>query len=353
MASRHFLGFNNSRDIPIRVKGGQFELHGLDPDVAVPFYFLDAKNELGATVEISGKSADAAPLVVHLQPCGKAVARFVDPEGKPHAKQSPAATFVLSPERIGAAGKHAPEVWADAEFMNYVDLEHYGRNQLTDDDGRFTFVALIPVATYKVALFNKTSSWDAKDFSVKSGETLQLPDIVIPDPAPKPTPNAAAEAKSEVIRAVEPVQKPQLRKEVDRKDIEPSGPRTIAKPENKTGKAGVALPGKAAVQGGGGFHLVRGNTTWIGSEGPPLVYDDYDKHFYISRGVHTVVLPKHTEGFGDFYGQRTLDPGVGRLDSGRVHPASGQSANIVIPRAIDLPAYQLLLQPSAQEALHL
>ena len=183
MVSRHFLGFNNDRESPIRVKDGQFELHGLDPEVAVPFYFLDAKNELGATAEISGKSADAVPLVVHLQPCGKAVARFVDPEGKPQAKQSPCATFLISPERIGAAGKHSPDVWEDLEFMANVDPEHHGYNQLTDDDGKFTFLALIPGATYKV-LFGEPYRLDAKDFSVKSGETLRLPDIVISEPAP-------------------------------------------------------------------------------------------------------------------------------------------------------------------------
>ena len=47
--------------------------------------------------------------------------------------------------------------------------------------------------------------------------------------------------------------------------------------ESKTGQAGVALSGKATDQDGGRFHLVRGNTTWIGSEGAPIVYDEYDK----------------------------------------------------------------------------
>jgi ribosomal protein L7Ae-like RNA K-turn-binding protein len=32
--------------------GGAFELHGLDPEEAVPVYFLDSKNELGAVMEI-------------------------------------------------------------------------------------------------------------------------------------------------------------------------------------------------------------------------------------------------------------------------------------------------------------
>lgn len=193
MASRHFLGFNNYHESPIRVKDGQFELHGLDPEVAVPFYFLDAKNELGATVEISGKSADAAPLVVHLQSCGKAVARFIDPEGKPQAKQSPCATFVISPDRIGAAGKHSREVFGNVEFMAYMDPEHHGHNQLTDDNGKCTFPTLIPGATYQFGILGKCRDSDDEYFAIQSGETLQLPDIVVRDPDVQSQPVATSE----------------------------------------------------------------------------------------------------------------------------------------------------------------
>ena len=73
----------------------------------------------------------------------------------------------------------------------------------------------------------------------------------------------------------------------------------------------------------------------------------------MSWGAHIVVLPKHAEGFWDFYGRRTLPPGVGRMDVSGVHSASGQPANVAMPGAIDLPTYQLLLQPSVQQALNL
>ena len=112
-------------------------------------------------------------------------------------------------------------------------------------------------------------------------------------------------------------------------------------------------PSRPQTRAGGRFHLVRGNTTWLGSDGPPLVYDDYDKNCYMSWGAHTVVLPMHGEGFGDFYGKRALDPGVGRMDVRQVDWKPGQPANVVIPGAIDLPAYHVLLQPSVQKALNL
>ena len=111
--------------------------------------------------------------------------------------------------------------------------------------------------------------------------------------------------------------------------------------------------GKATDQRSGGFHLVRGTTLWLGSIGEPFVYDDYDKHFYMAWGAHIVVLPKPAEGFGDFYRCRTLHPGVGRMAVSDVHSASGQPTNVAMPGAIDLPTYQLLLQPSVQQALKL
>ena len=73
----------------------------------------------------------------------------------------------------------------------------------------------------------------------------------------------------------------------------------------------------------------------------------------MSWGARVVVLPKPAGGFQDFYGTGTLHPGVGRSAVSDVDSASGQPANIAMPGAIDLPTYQLLLQPSVQRALRL
>jgi hypothetical protein len=107
----------------------------------------------------------------------------------------------------------------------------------------------------------------------------------------------------------------------------------------------------ANVPAGETIHLVRSNHTWIGNDGEPLVYDDYDKQFYMSWGAHIVVLAKPAEGFRDFYGARTLHPRTTRMDVSDAAPEP--LANVVLPGAIDLPAYQLLWQPSVQQALHL
>ncbi len=161
------------------------------------------------------------------------------------------------------------------------------------------------------------------------------------------------EMGEKLLTVLTPAQQEQFRAEIDRDVSQPSAPPAKPKPETKAGRSGVTLAGKATHHTGGVFHLVRGNTTWIGSDGVPLMYDDYDKNFYMSWGAHTVVLPKHAEGIRSFYGQRTLFPGVGRMDSAGGHPPSGQPANLVMPGAVDLPAYQLLLQPFVQQALNL
>jgi hypothetical protein len=43
------------------VKSGGFEIHGLDPDAAVPVYFLDPHHKLGAPANLTDKSAADGP----------------------------------------------------------------------------------------------------------------------------------------------------------------------------------------------------------------------------------------------------------------------------------------------------
>jgi hypothetical protein len=169
----------------VTARGGVFELRGLDPENAVPVYFLDPKNELGATVPISGKSAADQPLLVRLSPCGKALARFVDPAGKPRVKYEPNLQIVVTPGPFrGDLRRARKELNSDQGFVANFDRQHYWHGLVTDEDGRCTFPALIPGATYRILIFRTPGEWGEQDFTVKSGETLQLPDIVIPE-APK------------------------------------------------------------------------------------------------------------------------------------------------------------------------
>ena len=121
------------------VTSGRFKIHGLDPDAKVPVYFLDPHHRLGATVNLSGKSAVPGPLTVQLGPCGTAKARLVDATGKPIAgyRASALIMMVVSPGVFRAA---------DTAAIYGIDPINYAQSPVSDAQGRVTFPALVPGA---------------------------------------------------------------------------------------------------------------------------------------------------------------------------------------------------------------
>jgi protocatechuate 3,4-dioxygenase beta subunit len=153
------------------VRGGQFELRGLAAGKDNEVYFLDAERRLGAKVTIR---ADGDSPTVVLKPCGSATAIYVDRDGKPIANAQPMIEFVAAP----GAGRYEmllnrAALTADADFMANVDRTNYSRGPKTDAEGRITFPALIPGATYRVVETNG-QAMSAKTFSVKENETVHL-----------------------------------------------------------------------------------------------------------------------------------------------------------------------------------
>ena len=66
----------------IEVKDGRFEIPGCDPEKPVTFYFLDLKDHLGGTAEISGQLAAKGPITVRLRPTASASILLKGPDGK-------------------------------------------------------------------------------------------------------------------------------------------------------------------------------------------------------------------------------------------------------------------------------
>jgi hypothetical protein len=164
---------------PVEVRAGHFALHGLDPEKTYPVLFLDAENQQGAIVQVSGKQAGGEPLTVRLAPCGSARVRFVDPAGKPLADYHPTVEAIVTP------GPHwnDPRVWsrrlaADGYLLSNLDRKHYWFLH-TDADGRCTLPALIPGAPYRIWDRVAGQFWMQKDFSVEAGKVLELPDLVV------------------------------------------------------------------------------------------------------------------------------------------------------------------------------
>jgi hypothetical protein len=172
------------------VRNGRFEIHGLDPDTEVHVYFLEPKRKLGATVNLTGKSAAGGPMTVRLEPCGAAKARIVGPGGEPVAGHLPRGS--RAPMMVVTPGPHftttksqANLLSADQANLSTVDPINYETELVCDDGGHITLPALIPGATYRLIDYTVPRGTDPelrKNFTVKPGETLDLGDIVIENP---------------------------------------------------------------------------------------------------------------------------------------------------------------------------
>jgi beta-lactamase regulating signal transducer with metallopeptidase domain len=188
--SRWYLGvFRGVNDMTVNfgqhllaTRGGRFELHGCDPDSSAPVFFLDAKRQWGAVVELAGKQT-GQDLEVKLKPCGSATVRLVDDQGKPLRAGRRAAhlVIVLTPgasfaDLTPSMDKQSP-LMADAIHVANLDREHY--NELkTDPEGRMAFPTLIPGATYRVIVHNQPVKTQI-EFTVKPGEVRDLGDLMV------------------------------------------------------------------------------------------------------------------------------------------------------------------------------
>jgi hypothetical protein len=172
------------------VRNGRFELHGLVPETEVPVFFLEPRQKLGGRVTLSGESGAATPVTVRLEPCGTAPARLVDRAGKPIAahRDPHLISMVVTPgpHRLSRDKADEGRLAADQDFLYRIDPIHYGDGPVSDAQGRLTFPALIPGASYRVydwsTIDNGAGPQLRKEFTVKPGETLDLGDILIEKP---------------------------------------------------------------------------------------------------------------------------------------------------------------------------
>jgi hypothetical protein len=164
----HFFGILSRTNV--LVENGTFELRGCDPKVTYPVYFLDGKNRLGASAQLSANDAAGKEVTVRLQPCGSVVVRFLNKDGKPlRGYRSGPPGIVVRP---GDKGPLTPSrdrgATSDTESLDCIDNANYAGDramQTADAEGRCTFSGLIPGATY--AGFHKA-------LTVKPGETLKI-----------------------------------------------------------------------------------------------------------------------------------------------------------------------------------
>jgi len=171
------------------VRDGRCELHGLAPDAEVPVFFFEPKSKLGATARFSVKAAAGSPIAVRLEPCGKAMARLVDPTGKPLVgyRDPYLISMVVTPgpDRSSPTAAEKDQLAADADYLSRIDPADYA-DLVTDGQGRITFPALIPGATYRVNDMTTVDDPGGRKtrrlFAVRPSETIELGDILIEKP---------------------------------------------------------------------------------------------------------------------------------------------------------------------------
>jgi protocatechuate 3,4-dioxygenase beta subunit len=159
---------------------GRFVLYGLDPGATVPVHFFEPHGKLGATALLAGKSPAGQDVVIRLEPCGMAVARLVDPGGKPVAgfRAGRLIAMAVTPGASSRVPGQQGQLTADEEMLARIDPVNYAGGPVSDAEGRVAFPALIPGATYSVRTVRRGGRPAfQQDFTVQPGEVLNLGDI--------------------------------------------------------------------------------------------------------------------------------------------------------------------------------
>jgi RNA polymerase sigma factor (sigma-70 family) len=159
----------------VEVKDGCFEIPGCDPEKPVTFYFLDVKDHLGGTAEISGRLAAQGPITVRLRPTASASILLKRPDGKvpdynEARGQLAGLRLVITPgpdwEEIN---KNIDVIPGDFAYqINLDDVQE--RPPHPGSDGRITLGNLIPGATYR---------FRGREFTPEPGQTVDLGEVVV------------------------------------------------------------------------------------------------------------------------------------------------------------------------------
>ncbi len=94
-------------------------------------------------------------------------------------------TLIPGPDRAGRDPADAKQLLAHRDYLVRIDPINYRQEPRSDPQGRISFPALIPGATYRIADRTQASGNGPqvrKEFTVKPGETLDLGDILIEKP---------------------------------------------------------------------------------------------------------------------------------------------------------------------------
>ena len=165
---------------PIEIIDGKIELPGFGPEQSNPLFLIDLAHHCGAMVSPSASEVELTSPPIQLLPCGAAKFRFVNDDNEPLADYEPWLHLMITP---GAPATHHIEadqpLWSDT--IIWQNVARPAKVPKADAEGRVEVTDLIPGATYSVGYVNKDGRWDdGYEFTVRSGETVDVGEVVIP-----------------------------------------------------------------------------------------------------------------------------------------------------------------------------
>lgn len=161
--------------LPLPLRGDAFGVPGCRDGYTTRAYLLDPVARAGAVVDVTPGAA--APRA-QLRPCGAIRLRVVDAGGEPKPGHDVSLALLVERDRPPASpGAGA----ADPQPVEWFDATNYPSRPKTGPDGAAELPALIPGARYALALGSGTNKVAVGTFALAPGETLALPDVVLPE----------------------------------------------------------------------------------------------------------------------------------------------------------------------------
>jgi beta-lactamase regulating signal transducer with metallopeptidase domain len=186
--ARSYLRYKHKHDVrnslpQFLIEDGILELPGFEAKHTNPLFLFDAEHHCGAMVALNDVAADGTGPTIQLQPCGSAKFRFVNEKGRPLSNYRPMPCIVVTPGEAftGHIEANRP-LWADSVIWQNIAWPWPAQPPRADADGRLTINNLIPGATYRLSYPGKAGDWDdGYEFTARSGETVDVGKVVIPE----------------------------------------------------------------------------------------------------------------------------------------------------------------------------
>jgi hypothetical protein len=165
--------------LPLPTRSGEFTVPGCRTGYITRAYFLDPVACVGGVFDMT---PGASPPAVSLSECGRIRFRVVDVCGQPRPGQDVAVSLLLERDRA-ANDRGLAEPLHDSQPVEWFDPVNYSARPKTNAEGLVELSALIPGARYVISIGTGSRKLAVGRFTIESGKTVTLPDVVLPVPA--------------------------------------------------------------------------------------------------------------------------------------------------------------------------